>query len=111
MLASHRSYGACGLGSAGTDRLVTLVADAGPAAGLIGAKITGGGSGGTVAILARAGSGGGADAVKTVATRYAEENGRPARVFEGSSPGAASFGALRLRPDGSGERRRLEIVS
>lgn len=50
---SHASYGRCGLGSEGTDRLVALVraeAAAARAAGaeppLYGAKITGGGSGG-----------------------------------------------------------------
>ena len=51
MYASHASYGACGLGSDGTDRLVDLVARAGSARGVFGAKITGGGSGGTVAVL------------------------------------------------------------
>src|SRR5207237_10722469 len=56
MYESHESYGACGLGSDGTDRLVDLVATQGPERGLFGAKITGGGSGGTVAIL---GTGGG----------------------------------------------------
>jgi hypothetical protein len=53
MCQSHASYSACGLGSAGTDRLVALVREAGPQHGLYGAKITGGGSGGTVAILGR----------------------------------------------------------
>ena len=52
MYESHASYGRCGLGSRGTDRLVALVKSAGPAAGLYGARITGGGSGGTVAISA-----------------------------------------------------------
>ena len=55
MYESHASYSACGLGSDGTDRLVQLVREAGPAAGLYGAKITGGGSGGTVAVLAAPG--------------------------------------------------------
>jgi L-arabinokinase len=55
MYESHASYTACGLGSAGTDRLVALVRQAGPARGFYGAKITGGGSGGTVAVLARRG--------------------------------------------------------
>ncbi|NJM08100.1 GHMP kinase [Candidatus Gracilibacteria bacterium] len=48
MRLSHASYSACGLGSAGTDTLVTL-ATAHIADGIYGAKITGGGSGGTVA--------------------------------------------------------------
>ncbi|MFN2416844.1 MAG: galactokinase, partial [Pyrinomonadaceae bacterium] len=56
MYQSHASYSACGLGSEGTDRLVGLVRGAGPARGLYGAKITGGGSGGTVAVLGRRGA-------------------------------------------------------
>jgi galactokinase len=93
MYQSHASYGACGLGSSGTDRLVEL-ARAAEADGLYGAKITGGGSGGTVAVLARAGS---RPAVEDIARRYAAETGRPASVLGGSSAGAAQFGARRVR--------------
>jgi L-arabinokinase len=94
MYQSHASYTACGLGSAGTDRLVELVREAGADAGLYGAKITGGGSGGTVAVLGRRG----ADAeVAEVARLYAEETGHVPYVFGGSSPGAASFGHIRLK--------------
>jgi L-arabinokinase len=93
MYESHASYSACGLGSDGTDRLVALAREAGPARGIYGAKITGGGSGGTVALLGDDGSG---DAVRAVARRYSEETGRDAYVFEGSSPGAARIGAIRL---------------
>ena len=85
MVASHKSYSDCGLGSSGTDRLVDMVREAGPQAGLFGAKITGGGSGGTVAVLARSTAG---DAVAEIANRYAEESGRGGYVFDGSSPGA-----------------------
>ena len=53
MYQSHGSYSACGLGSDGTDLLVALAREAGSAQGIYGAKITGGGSGGTVAILGR----------------------------------------------------------
>ncbi len=91
MYASHASYSACGLGSAGTDRLVELVREAGPAAGLYGAKITGGGSGGTVAVLGRADAG---EAVAAVAGRYRAETGQGGPVFSGSSPGACAFGVL-----------------
>ena len=52
MLQSHMSYGTCGLGSPGTDRLVELAMEAGPDKGVFGAKISGGGSGGTVVVLA-----------------------------------------------------------
>lgn len=54
MAESHASYSACGLGSAATDAIVAQARAAGPAAGIFGAKITGGGSGGTVAVFARA---------------------------------------------------------
>ena len=94
MYASHQSYGACGLGSAGTDRLVDLVAGVGPEGGLFGAKITGGGSGGTVAIL------GASDAeplVRDLAARYQKETGRRAEVFSESGPGSAESGVLLLQ--------------
>jgi L-arabinokinase len=91
MRASHDSYSACGLGSDGTDRLVQLVEEQGPARGLYGGKITGGGSGGTVAVLARADA---REAVRDVSRRYTEETGRRAEVFDGSSPGAAATGVL-----------------
>jgi L-arabinokinase len=87
MYGSHDGYTACGLGSAGTDRLVELVREAGPGQGLFGAKITGGGSGGTVAILGRSGERVEA-AVQGIADRYAAETGRETHVFRGSSPGA-----------------------
>jgi L-arabinokinase len=89
MYQSHASYSACGLGSEATDRLVELVREVGPAGGLYGAKITGGGSGGTVAILAKKGADG---AVRAVADRYARESGRQPYIFTGSSPGAADTG-------------------
>jgi len=95
MYASHASYGACGLGSPATDRIVALAREAGPAQGVYGAKITGGGSGGTLAVLARRGPGG-ETAVRQMAAAYAQERGGSAKLFSGSSPGAASFGHLRL---------------
>ncbi len=93
MYEAHASYSACGLGAAATDRLVELVRAAGPAAGLYGAKITGGGSGGTVAVLARRGS---RAAVEAIASRQGEETGRAPVVFAGSSPGAHAFGVRRF---------------
>jgi L-arabinokinase len=89
MYQSHLSYSACGLGSSGTDQLVEMARALGPAAGVYGAKITGGGSGGTVAVLARSGS---AEAVFALARDYAARTGRAAQVLGGSSPGAMQFG-------------------
>ena len=87
MFASHASYSACGLGSDGTDRLVELVEQAGEM--LYGAKITGGGSGGTVAVLGRRGAGA---RVREIAEKYEQETGRETCIFSGSSPGAFAFG-------------------
>ncbi|MEY2929820.1 MAG: Galactokinase [Pseudomonadota bacterium] len=96
---AHASYSACGLGSTGTDRIVELVREQGPERGLYGAKITGGGSGGTVVVLGRADAG---PAVQAVVQRYAREVDRVPQVFSGSSPGAAAFGVRQLRPAASG---------
>ena len=94
MYESHQSYTALGLNSAGTDLIVELVRREGPAAGLFGAKITGGGSGGTVAVLGSSTSG---SAIQRVAASYAKETGRQPYLFHGSSSGSRAFGHLRLR--------------
>ena len=91
MYESHASYGACGLGSDGTDRLVELVSGAGAAHGLFGAKITGGGSGGTVAVFGTVAA---EPIVREIAARYADESGRVAELFTRSGPGAAELGVV-----------------
>lgn len=93
MYESHASYSACGLGSEETDLLVDLVRARGPKNGLYGAKITGGGSGGTVAILGRRDA---ERAVDKIASDYAIKTGHNPFVFSHSSPGAAGFGFLQL---------------
>jgi L-arabinokinase len=93
MYQSNASYSACGLGSEGTDLLVDLIRAAGPRNGLYGARVTGGGSGGTVAVLGRASAAG---ALESVANQYAEKTGYKPYIFRGSSPGAAAFGHLRM---------------
>jgi L-arabinokinase len=90
MYQSHASYSACGLGSSGTDLLVNLARQQ---ADIFGAKITGGGSGGTVAVLARRE---GETAVYTIAQQYAEQTGHTPYIFRHSSPGAAVFGPFKL---------------
>jgi len=84
MYLSHAGYSTCGLGSPGTDRIVELVKEAGYHSGLFGARGTGGGSGGTVAILASSSASG---AVHQIARQYARESGNDETVFEGSSDG------------------------
>jgi len=94
MYESHASYSACGLGSAPTDLLVELVRATGVGQGLYGAKITGGGSGGTVSVL---GDRNAEAAVRNVADRYASLMEHEPYIFSGSSPGSAAFGHLVVR--------------
>ena len=94
MLGSHASYTMCGLGSDGTDRLVELALEYGPERGVFGAKITGGGSGGTIAVFATDGA---RQAIHEIARRYQAETGRQTFVFEGSGPGAEELGVLSFR--------------
>jgi len=67
------------------------------AADLYGAKITGGGSGGTVAVLGARGAG---EAVRNVAACYRERTGYEPAIISGSSPGAIAFGHLKVARDG-----------
>ncbi len=94
MSESHASYSRCGLGSAGTDELVAAVKEVGLSGGLFGAKITGGGSGGTVAVL---GNRDAEEAVRRIALDHAARAGHGPVVFSGSSPGAVEFGHLRVK--------------
>ncbi len=94
MYQAHASYSRCGLGSATTDALVEAVRQSGPDSGVFGAKITGGGSGGTVAVLA-AGEAGIAAATE-IAAQHAREFGIKPSLLRGSSPGARSVAPLIL---------------
>ena len=94
MYQSHDAYTECGLGSTATSLIVDLVRELGPASGLFGAKITGGGAGGTVAVLGLSSA---ADMFKRhVVDAYAElrSPAEPPYVFVGSSPGADAFGIV-----------------
>ncbi|XP_012855826.1 PREDICTED: L-arabinokinase [Erythranthe guttata] len=99
----HYSYSACGLGSDGTDRLVQLVQEmhhsklsrSGEGT-LYGAKITGGGSGGTVCVVGR-NCLRSSEQILQIQKRYKGATGYLPIVFEGSSPGAGKFGHLRIR--------------
>jgi L-arabinokinase len=90
MYESHESYSACGLGSDGTDELVALVREE---ENLFGAKITGGGSGGTVAVLGKREA---SQEIKNVVEKYATRTGYEPIIISGSSPSANAFGHLRL---------------
>ena len=95
MYQSHASYSACGLGSRGTDIIVDLVRAEGVTQGLYGARITGGGGGGTVAILGRPDA---SPAVIRIRERYREITGHMPFLFGGTSDGAARFGSFVRKP-------------
>lgn len=89
MVESHHSYGDCArLGHPLTDRLVELAMQT---PGVLGAKITGGGSGGTVAMLI-VDDAPTRQAVALLRERYTAETGRPTLLFDGSGPGAIELG-------------------
>jgi hypothetical protein len=66
MRYTHAGYTAIGLGAPETDAMVERLRALGPAAGIYGARVSGGGSGGTVAVLCEAA------AVPTVAALAAD---------------------------------------
>ncbi len=89
MYQSHYAYTECGLGSDATDWLVSAVRAEGAESGLIGAKITGGGAGGTVAVLGLSSA---SNAFLRVVKRYKDSSGISPYIFEGSSNGTDLFG-------------------
>lgn len=92
MYGSHWSYTRIGLGCRETTMITRMLREAGPSRGIFGAKITGGGSGGVVAVLASGEDAAGA--VEEVAREYARVSGNnPKIVVGGKSPGAAAFGS------------------
>ena len=90
MYASDWSYThRCGLGSAETSWIVRETRKLGVEAGFYGARITGGGAGGTVAV---AGNDRMFDHLDHLLERYGESTGIEAELFTGTSPGVLEFG-------------------
>jgi len=94
MYAAHGSYrDNCRLSVPEVNFLVEAVRKRGPEHGLYGAKITGGGTGGTVAVFGKI------EALKEhipqIAMEYSRRVGAMPDIFEGTSPGAIEFGARR----------------
>jgi len=96
MFQSHWSYTECGLGCEATDQLIELVRAECAEGKLYGAKITGGGGGGTVAVL---GAEDAEESFHRAVRKYAEVRGCEPYVFEGSSMGADRFGIQLQRAD------------
>ena len=101
MIQSHFSYGhRCNLGSGETDFLVQLCRAAGTQSGVLGAKITGGGAGGTIAILCDRSLNGQVETVlHDIAEKYREHSGKTPYLFSGSSQGAQQWGVRRTSID------------
>jgi galactokinase len=87
---SHAAYSECGLGSEACDEMVSRALKA----GFPGAKMTGGGAGGVVAILGRSED---RHAIHSVAQEYAAGRGAVPYIFEGSSDGVDAFGVRTLQ--------------
>ncbi len=101
MYGAHESYRVnCQLSTEEVDFLVDAVRQRGTKSGLYGAKITGGGTGGTVAVFGKI------EALKQHVPEIAEEYSRRVGVmpdiFEGTSPGAIEFGSRRYAFGASG---------
>jgi galactokinase len=91
---SHAAYTECGLGSDACDELVERAL----AAGFPGAKMTGGGAGGVVAVLGRPGSHPeDRQAIYAIAEECGAGRGAMPHIFEGSSCGLDAFGARTMQ--------------
>lgn len=99
MYQSHLGYSQSGLGCEATDKIVNLVRSEQPN-GLFGAKVTGGGAGGTVAILG-ANTPKSKAAFERVVNSYRQWSGKNPYIFEGSSPGSDRFGVQKIKPSQS----------
>ncbi len=81
MFQSHASYTSVGLGNAHTDELVEMVREYGLDNGVFGAKITGGGSGGTVCVGCFGEEG--LDTVRDIFGTYQRKHGFDIRLIGG----------------------------
>jgi L-arabinokinase len=100
MLESHQSYSAVGLGNEHTDEIVQMVMEAGNNSNIFGARITGGGCGGTVCVLTYGIKG--MMAVKEVFKKYKTKYQQRLYLFTGSSQGAYFVNQNFLKTGGQG---------
>jgi galactokinase len=103
MYAAHESYrDNCRLSVPEVNFLVEAVRKRGPELGLYGAKITGGGTGGTVAVFGKIAAL--KEHIPQIAVEYSRRVGAMPDIFEGTSPGAIEFGARRYSFGANGWR-------
>ncbi|HEX5219490.1 MAG TPA: hypothetical protein VFZ59_07970 [Verrucomicrobiae bacterium] len=104
MYGAHESYrDNCQLSTDEVDFLVDTVRQRGAKHGLYGAKITGGGTGGTVAVFGKLDAL--AKHIPEIAIEYSRRIGVMPDIFEGTSPGAIEFGARRYAFGAKGWQR------
>jgi L-arabinokinase len=104
MHGAHESYrDNCRLSVPEVNFLVEAVRKRGPELGLYGAKITGGGTGGTVAVFGKIAAL--KEHIPQIATEYSRRVGEVPDIFEGTSPGAIEFGAKRYAFGANGWKR------
>jgi len=104
MYGAHDSYkNNCNLSTEEVDFLVEAVRERGVRSGLYGAKITGGGTGGTVAVFGKLDAL--AKHIPEIATEYSRRIGVMPDIFEGTSPGAMEFGGRRYAFGATGWQR------
>ena len=89
MYQSHQGYSDIGLGNERTDAIVQMVREAGVVSGVYGARITGGGSGGTVCILTAGRKG--KETVQEIHAACCNRFGMDLYLFKGSSNGALTL--------------------
>src|ERR1700690_1154424 len=103
MYAAHESYrDNCRLSVPEVNFLVEAARKRGPETGLYGAKITGGGTGGTVAVFGKTTAL--QEHIPQIAVEYSRRVGARPDIFEGTSPGAIEFGARRYSFGANGWR-------
>jgi len=104
MYGAHESYrDNCRLSVPEVNFLVEAIRKRGPEAGLYGAKITGGGTGGTVAVFGKVGAL--KEHIPQIAVEFSRRVGGMPDIFEGTSPGAIEFGAKRYAFGATGWKR------
>ena len=107
MYGAHESYrDHCRLSTPEVDFLVDCVRQRGATVGLFGAKITGGGTGGTVAVFGKLAAL--KKHIPEIAVEYQRRVGVLPDIFAGTSPGAIEFGA-KLYTFGANGWRRSDV--
>ncbi len=92
MYQSHQAFSECGLGTKAADAIVSQVREAGTQ-DLLGAKSTGSGTGGIVAVLGW-NTATAEKAFQRINYQLQQKSGEPPYIFEGSSAGSDAFGLV-----------------